>query len=65
MSICALPCVYVYAGSPATDVYPKPHIYKVSGTAGIDAGKLAASSISKNPELKKVLPRTLRAKKIR
>ncbi|MBQ6704833.1 MAG: beta-N-acetylglucosaminidase domain-containing protein [Opitutales bacterium] len=63
VSLFVFPCVY--AGSPATDVYPKPHIYKISGGAGVDAGKLAASSISKNPELKKVLPRTLKAKKIR
>ncbi len=63
VSLFAFPCVY--AGSPETDVYPKPQLAKVSGGAAIDAGKLAAASLSKNPEVKRVLPRLLKSMKIK
>lgn len=63
VSLFALPLIH--AGSPDTDVYPKPQIYKISGGASLEAGKLSAASISKNPELKRVLPRTFKAKKIK
>lgn len=63
VSLFALPCVY--AGSPETDVYPKPQVVKLSGGSMIDAGKLSGKSFSKNADLKRALQTVLKAKKIK
>ena len=63
VSLFAFPCLY--AGSPETDVYPKPQAVKVSGSSTIDASKLSGRSFAKNPDLKKALSGVLKARKIK
>ncbi len=63
LSIFALPSAF--AGTPETDVYPKPQNAKRLGSAMLEASKLAPSSFSKNPALKNTLQNALKVARVK
>lgn len=63
LSLSAFPTAF--AGTPEEDVYPKPQTVKRQSSAQLDASKLAASSYSKNPDVKRVLQAALKSARVK